>query len=170
MAIKQYSTFPKAPAFLEPHHQIFSLISWILIGGILPLCRDIFNVFCCPRQLSQIPVLRSEKCPFLLELLSGPLWHVYRQIQDTQGLIWFCFVLWHINHCRSSNFKSLLYVYIKYMITEHILSITFLNEPELIFYTVKWFYSQPNDQTVVFQIIQFCIDKQFKCQTDLFDP
>ena len=29
-------------------------------------------------------------------------------------LIWFCFVLWHIIHCRLFNAKSSLYIYIKY--------------------------------------------------------
>ena len=33
MAIKEYSAFPKAPALLEPHHQIFSVISRALVGG-----------------------------------------------------------------------------------------------------------------------------------------
>ena len=30
-------------------------------------------------------------------------------------LIWFDCVLWHINHCRSFNAKSSLYIYIKYI-------------------------------------------------------
>ena len=29
-------------------------------------------------------------------------------------MIWFCFVLWHINHCRLFNTKSSLFIYIKY--------------------------------------------------------
>ena len=79
-------------------------------------------------------------------------------------MIWFGWVLWHINHCRLFNTKSSLYTYIKYIvfgfvgfygistivgylmpnplytyksniywISEHILLITFLNEPEIIF-------------------------------------
>ena len=31
-------------------------------------------------------------------------------------------------------------------------------------------YTQLNDQTVLFQTIQFSISTQFKCQTVLFDP
>ena len=31
------------------------------------------------------------------------------------GFVSFRFVLWHINHCRSFNAKSLLYIYIKYI-------------------------------------------------------
>ena len=30
-------------------------------------------------------------------------------------MIWFGWVLWHINHCRLSNAKSSLYIYIKYI-------------------------------------------------------
>ena len=41
MAIKGYSAFPKAPALLEPHHQIFSVIIRTLMGGDLtPLQRS----------------------------------------------------------------------------------------------------------------------------------
>ena len=45
----------------------------------------------------------------------------------------FALVLWHGNHCRLFNAKSSLYV--KYMICKHILLITFLNKPKLIFCT-----------------------------------
>ena len=78
-------------------------------------------------------------------------------------MIWFGWVLWHLNHCRLFNAKSSLYIYIKYigfglvgfygistivglfnsksflyvyinyMVCEHILLISFLNEPKLIF-------------------------------------
>ena len=80
--------------------------------------------------------------------------------------IWLGWVLWHINHCWLFNAKSYLYIYIKYIgfglvgfydistiviylipnpaytyinIFVNILLITFLNEPELIFFlhTVK---------------------------------
>ena len=30
-------------------------------------------------------------------------------------MIWFDWVLWHINHCRLFNAKSFLYIYIKYI-------------------------------------------------------
>ena len=39
MAMKEYSVFPKAPALLEPHHQIF-VSHRTLIEGVLPLSRD----------------------------------------------------------------------------------------------------------------------------------
>ena len=41
MAMKEYSTFPKAPALLEPHHQVI-VISRTLIGseGLSPLQRS----------------------------------------------------------------------------------------------------------------------------------
>ena len=33
IAMKRYSAFPKAPALLEPHHQIVYFISRTLVGG-----------------------------------------------------------------------------------------------------------------------------------------
>ena len=30
-------------------------------------------------------------------------------------MIWFGWILWHINHCRLFNAKSSLYIYIKYI-------------------------------------------------------
>ena len=54
-------------------------------------------------------------------------------------MIWCGWVLLHVNHYRLFNAKSSLYIYAKYMICQQILLITFLNEPELIFCTVKWF-------------------------------
>ena len=50
-------------------------------------------------------------------------------------MIWFGWVLWHINHCRLFNAKSSLYISIKhiYMICKHILQITILNKSELFF-------------------------------------
>ena len=30
-------------------------------------------------------------------------------------MIWFGWVLWHINHCRLFNAKSSLYIYIRYI-------------------------------------------------------
>ena len=84
--------------------------------------------------------------------------------------VWFGWVWWHINHCWLFNAKSFLHIHIRYigfglvgfygistitghlmpnpvyyiiiihMISEHILLITFLNEPEVIFFhIVKWF-------------------------------
>ena len=44
-------------------------------------------------------------------------------------MIWFGWVLWHINHCRLFNAKSFLYIYIRYMIPRYT-----LNESELIFF------------------------------------
>ena len=49
MTIKGYSVFPKAPALLEFHHQIFSVIS----GGVLPLYREAVGLFYTPRQLGK---------------------------------------------------------------------------------------------------------------------
>ena len=57
-------------------------------------------------------------------------------------MIWFGWVLWHINHCRLFNARSSLDI--SNMICEHILWITFLNKPKfsfILFYlrTGKWF-------------------------------
>ena len=98
-------------------------------------------------------------------------------------MLWFGWVLWHINHCRLFNAKS-FYTCIKYMISKHILWITFLNEPELIFYThlvllnfdqfslalVQFFYY------IKLSVKQFYSKQfnwaqlQFKCQHFYFKP
>ena len=58
-------------------------------------------------------------------------------------MIWFGWVLWHIKHCRLFNAKSSLCIYIKYI------------------WLVNIFcrYTQLNDQTVLFLIIQFNISQ-----------
>ena len=38
------------------------------------------------------------------------------QTPSSHHSIWFGLVLWHNNHCRLFNAKSILYIYIKYMI------------------------------------------------------
>ena len=58
---------------------------------------------------------------------------VWKLIVCPSYMIWFYWVLWNINHCRLFNTKFSLYSI--YMICKHILLITFLNEPELIFLT-----------------------------------
>ena len=30
-------------------------------------------------------------------------------------VVWFCFLLWHINHCELSNAKFSFYIYIEYI-------------------------------------------------------
>ena len=58
MAVKEYSTFPKAPALLEPHHQIvLNYIQDTLWGSVTPLHRS-------SRGILQ-PQLTGQ----------GPLWH-----------------------------------------------------------------------------------------------
>ena len=55
-------------------------------------------------------------------------------------MIWFGWVLWHINHCRLFNAKScFIYILNTYDLLTHFVDI-FLNKTELIFLnTVKWF-------------------------------
>ena len=88
----------------------------------------------------------------LVYLMSNPF-HTY--ILNIYDLVWLCFMAYH--HCRIFNAKSSLYIYIKYMISQHILEITFLNEPELIFCT------QLNGFTFfsLIQIILFTINHLF---------
>ena len=59
---------------------------------------------------------------------------LYPCLNEYIALIWFGLVLWHINYCGLFNVKSHWLIYIRYMISEHILQIIFLNEPELIFF------------------------------------
>ena len=54
MAMKGRSAFHKALAFLEPHHQIFSIISRTLVEGVLPICREAVGIFCSTSWLSNI--------------------------------------------------------------------------------------------------------------------
>ena len=63
----------------------------------------------------------------------------------------FSLVLWHIDYCRSFNAKS-LYTYIKYIISKHILKITFLNKPEL---GGLFFFCSLLNGFTQFQTIQF---------------
>ena len=39
----------------------------------------------------------------------------YTYILNIYDLVWFGWVLWHINYCRLFNAKSFLYIYIKYI-------------------------------------------------------
>ena len=46
MAIKTYSAYLQAPAFLEPHHQmLFNVMSRTLVGRVLPLCKNAVGLF-----------------------------------------------------------------------------------------------------------------------------
>ena len=57
MAMKGYSVFPKAPALLEPHHQIvYCHIQDTRWGVVLPLCREAVGVFYSPSRLGKISV------------------------------------------------------------------------------------------------------------------
>ena len=55
MAMKGYSTFPKAPALLDLTIRLFSVISRTLVGGgVLPLCRGAVGVFYSPSWLGNL--------------------------------------------------------------------------------------------------------------------
>ena len=51
IAMKRYSAFPKAPALLEPHHQVVQCHIQDTRLGILPLCRGAVSVFYSPSRL-----------------------------------------------------------------------------------------------------------------------
>ena len=55
MAMKGYSAFTKAPALLEPYHQIVFVSypghSLLLLEGVLPFSREAVNVFYSPNQM-----------------------------------------------------------------------------------------------------------------------
>ena len=91
-------------------------------------------------------------------------------------MVWFGWVLCHINHCWLFNAKSYLCIYIEYIWFVNSLCIYILNDPELILlYTgFKYCYvsqtiqlntshmlTQLNDQTVPFLTIQFSISHLF---------
>ena len=59
-------------------------------------------------------------------------------------MCWFSLVLWHMNHCCLFNPKSCFYIYIS--------NICFVNTFSR--------YTQLNDQTVLFLIVQFSISQQ----------
>ena len=61
-------------------------------------------------------------------------------------MIWFGWVLWHINHCWLLNAPNPLNTYIlnEYMICKHIFRITFLNKHELILNGFKDLLSDHN--------------------------
>ena len=50
------SVFPKAPALLEPHQQMFCVILGHSLGGVLPLCRGAVSVFYSPNTLDPLRV------------------------------------------------------------------------------------------------------------------
>ena len=107
--------------------------------------------------------------------LESPFLKLLERLHVISKSGWFGLVLWHINYFWLFNVKSSLYIRIRYMISKHILLVTFLNEPKLILLlTVKLFqvslciinnsikhrsfvYPQLNDETVLFQTIQFSI-------------
>ena len=53
MVVKECSAFPKAPASLEPHHQIVKCHTQDTPWGVLPLCREAVGVFYSPSRLGK---------------------------------------------------------------------------------------------------------------------
>ena len=72
----------------------------------------------------------TDKYPqaVLIHYINQMVWkpskdYVYHQLGNLVNveLVWFGIVLWYINYCRLFNTKSFLNIYIKYMISKHIL-------------------------------------------------
>ena len=71
MALKGYSTFPKAPEVLEPHHQIVLChIQDTRWWGVLPLCRGAVGIFYSPSWLGNNS-LESEISAWKIRHLKG---------------------------------------------------------------------------------------------------
>ena len=72
-------------------------------------------------------------------------------------VIWFGFVLWHINHCRLFNAKSSLYIYIKYiwfgLVLFYVTSTIVGYLCKIHFYTYKQFYLKQ----FIISLVQFQI-------------
>ena len=54
MVMKEYSTFPKDPALLKPHHQIVYMQDSCCVWGVLPLCREAVGVFYSSSQMGKL--------------------------------------------------------------------------------------------------------------------
>ena len=74
-------------------------------------------------------------------------WTLYLNHRGRLFQFWFGLVLWHIDHCRSFKAKSFLYMYIKYMISKHILKITFLNKTDLYFFLLLHTHTHTHTQS-----------------------
>ena len=81
---KRYSTLPKAPALLEPHHN-----DWTQASSSQPTSAK----------------KNSELKPVVICLILA-LYHILSIIESL--------VLWHISHYRLFNAKSSLYIYISF--------------------------------------------------------
>ena len=96
---------------------------------LIVLLLHLFVVGKMPVELLSFHVFVVKTCVDLylrtsceIDVMSGNCWlneGFYKCL-----LVWFSLVLLHINHCRLMP-NPFLYIYIKYMIPKHILSITF---------------------------------------------
>ena len=120
---------------LTENNQCLSLHS--TVGCFLKQVLQSFLLF-------QLIVLMLESRFYLV------LWHINhcRLFNAKSSLnikcIWFGLVLWHVNPRRLFNAKCCLYIYFKYIWLVNILLITFLNEPQVVFFfftlhIIKWF-------------------------------
>ena len=115
-------------------------------------------------------LMPNPLCTYILNIKNffvWVLWHInHCRLSNTKSFlyiyIWyigfFVRVLWHIIYCRSFNVKSFLYLYAKYVINN------FKEAWALFVHSVKGFplflfntNTQLNVKTVLFQTIQFCM-------------
>ena len=85
MAMKEFSTFPKAPALPEPHHHFSKChIHDTRWGKVLPLCRDTVGVFCSPSRLGIATTPTSVLIQGVVPVM-GPIYASNRSIWKLKG-------------------------------------------------------------------------------------
>ena len=119
---------PNIFAWVVSIHPYISLVNDSVLSGSTPvyLCQT------TSKSTNILQLVAELKCD--TKKTSGFPNKLARDFHYDCWKVWLDLVLWHINHCRLSNAKSYLYIYIKYMIFQYILLITFLNAPKLIFF------------------------------------
>ena len=70
-AMKLYSALPKAPVLLELTIRLFSVISRIFVGRVLPFCREAFGVFNSTSRLGKCQ--SEERFTFILMETKYPI-------------------------------------------------------------------------------------------------
>ena len=101
--MKRYSAFPKAPALLEPYHQIVLCHIRTLVGGVLPLCRDAVGVFCNPSRLGHARarvIMKDMKMDDIVVVATAVAAESMKNTESELLFVdvWWCFKCDGINH------------------------------------------------------------------------
>ena len=73
-AMKVYSVFPLALLLLDITIRIFDIISrTLVVGEVLPICRNAVGVFWSPSQLSKTSLFTASLVAILATLRSEPM-------------------------------------------------------------------------------------------------